>query len=79
MSTRRYIVRSGADLARTLAEARREGGLTQAEVAERARLDRTYLARMEAGHIVQQVDRALEVLRTLGVRVVAEQDVDDDG
>jgi transcriptional regulator with XRE-family HTH domain len=71
MPTRRFLVRTGADLGRTIAEARLERGLTQAQLARRARIDRTYLARLEAGHTVQQVDRALDLLRVLGIELLA--------
>jgi transcriptional regulator with XRE-family HTH domain len=77
MNTRRFVIRSGQDLARTVAESRRERGLTQAQLAARAGVERTYLAKLEAGHVVQQVDRALALLRSLGVEVTAELHAED--
>lgn len=73
MSTRTYRVRSGADLGRVLRDARDELGLTQQEVVEKFGLsfDRTRLARIEAGEGFQSLDRALSVLRRLGVEVSA--------
>jgi transcriptional regulator with XRE-family HTH domain len=62
-------VRAGADLGVAIQEARRIAGLTQSEVAERAGLDRTYLARMESGLSVLLLDRSLRVLRRLGAEV----------
>lgn len=76
MSTRRFSIRSGADIGRTIAEARLERGLTQADLAKRTGIDRTYLARLEAGHSTVQVDRILDLLGTLGVTVTATLDVD---
>ena len=77
MPTRESVLRSGADLGRTIAEARVERGMTQAELARRSQMDRTYLTRLERGQTVQQVNRALDLLRTLGVSVTATMDATD--
>jgi transcriptional regulator with XRE-family HTH domain len=73
MSTQAYQVRSGADLGRVVRDARSERGLTQQQVIEQLGLnfDRSRLARIEAGEGFQSLDRALSVLRRLGVEVVA--------
>jgi transcriptional regulator with XRE-family HTH domain len=73
MSTQSYRVGSGADLGRVLRDARSEQGLTQQEVVDQLGLnfDRTRLARIEAGEGFQSLDRALSVLRRLGVVVTA--------
>jgi hypothetical protein len=73
MRTRTYRVGSGADLGRVLLDARTEQGLTQQQVVDRFGLgfDRTRLARIEAGEGFQSLDRALSVLRRLGVEVTA--------
>ena len=73
MSTRTYRVRSGADLGRVVRDARAEQGLTQQQVVDQFGLgfDRTRLARIEAGEGFQSLDRALSVLRRLGVEVIA--------
>lgn len=63
-------IRAGADLGVAIAEARRAAGLTQVELAERAGLDRTYLARLEAGLSVLLLDRTLRLLRRLDATVV---------
>lgn len=78
MGTRRFVIRTGADLGNTIAEARHERGLSQQELADGTSIERSYLARLEAGHAVQQVERALRALRHLGVTVTANLDVDDD-
>jgi HTH-type transcriptional regulator / antitoxin HipB len=48
---------------------RREAGLTQAELAKRAGLHRSYLSDLERGKETEQVRRILRVLRQLGVRM----------
>ena len=46
-------------------------GWTQAELAERAGLERTYLTCIEAGPSVILVDRILRLLRRLDVDLIA--------
>ena len=67
---RQMVVRSGADLGAVIAEARRQRGLTQEELARSVNLDRTYLARVETGRSVLLLDRVFKLLRRLGVEVV---------
>ena len=73
MSTRAYRVSSEADLGRVLRDARLERQLTQQQVVDQLGLtfDRTRLARIEAGEGFQPLDRALSVLRRLGVEITA--------
>ena len=80
MSTQSYHVRSGADVGRVLRDARSAQGLTQQQVIDDFALtfDRTRLARIEAGEGFQSLDRALSVLRRLGVEVIATVPVADD-
>ena len=52
---------------------RSEAGLTQAELAERVGLNRTYLSALERGHETEQVRRLLRVLKELGVRVTLQK------
>lgn len=80
MSTRTYRVRSGEDLGRVVRDARSERGLTQQQVVDQLGLgfDRTRLARIEAGEGFQSLDRALSVLRRLGVEVIATVPVSGD-
>lgn len=77
MSTREYQIRSAEDVGRTIAEARRFRGFTQQQLAAKARVDRTYLAKIEAGHTVQQIHRLLALLRSLGVELYATQERPD--
>lgn len=77
MSTQVFRIRSGDDLGRTLREARRNLGLTQAELVDRvaADFDRTRVARLEAGEGLQSFTRIAEVLRALGVEITATMSV----
>lgn len=79
MSTQTFRVRSNKDLGRTLREARRNLGLTQAEMVEHigAQYDRTRLARMEAGEGLQSFTRMIEALRAAGVEVTATMAIPD--
>lgn len=72
-------MRSPEDLGRAVAGVRAARGMTQGEVAEQVGLERTYLARLEAGASVLLIDRALRVLRRLGATVTVTLPVDDDG
>jgi transcriptional regulator with XRE-family HTH domain len=73
MGTQHYRVRSGEDLGRVLRDARTAQGLTQQQLVDQLELgfDRTRLARIEAGEGFQSLDRALSVLRRLGIEVYA--------
>lgn len=77
MSTRRYLIRSPEDLGRTLAEARHFRGLTQEQLARRAKVQRTYIAKLEAGNTVLQIERLMSMLRELGVELYATQESAD--
>ena len=74
------VIRRPADVGVALAEARRVRGLSQAELADVAGVDRTYLARIEAGMSTILVQRVLRLLRRLGAELVvvlpAQQPVD---
>ncbi|GAB7044074.1 MULTISPECIES: helix-turn-helix domain-containing protein [Catenuloplanes] len=67
---RRALVRSGADFGVAIAEARAIRGLTQVATAELATVERTYLARIEAGATTLLLDRILRILRRLGAEVI---------
>ncbi len=64
------LIRSGADLGASIAEARLIRGLTQDNLARQGGVERTYLARLEAGSSVQMLERSLDLLRLLGADVV---------
>ncbi len=52
---------------------RLQAGLSQAELAELAGLNRTYLSTLEHGGETEQVRRILRVLRKLGVRMTLDK------
>lgn len=75
---REWLVRSGGDLGRAVAELRQRRGLTQDELAERAGLTRTYLSKIESGRSVSLLEHQLRLLRRLGADIVVSiDDVDD--
>lgn len=48
---------------------RLEAGLTQAQLAQQAGLQRTYLSELESGKETQQLQRIFKILRQLDVRI----------
>jgi transcriptional regulator with XRE-family HTH domain len=68
----RIEIRHPADLGLAVSEARRMAGLTQEQLAEQSGVERTYLARLEAGLTTLLVERSLRLLRRLDARVVVE-------
>jgi len=48
---------------------RKEAGMTQAELAERAGLNRTYLSNLENGDITEQAERVIKLLALVGARI----------
>ena len=79
-STRTWVVRSSQDLGRAIADLRHQRHLSQAELAGAAGVDRTYLAKLEAGASVLLFDRAVRLLRRLGADVVVQVvDLRDEG
>jgi DNA-binding XRE family transcriptional regulator len=64
-----YRVYTPESLGAAIRHYRTEAGLSQAELAERAGLNRTYLSNLESGKETEQVRRILRVLRQLGVRM----------
>lgn len=64
-----WVVRSGEDLGRAVAEIRRQRHLTQQELAALSGLDRTWLAKLERGRSATVLDHLLRILRRLGATV----------
>lgn len=62
-----------ASLGAAVRHYRREAGLSQAELAERAGLNRTYLSDLERGKETEHVKRLLRLLRQLDVRMTLEK------
>ncbi len=78
MSTQRFVVRNAADLGRTISEARILTDTSQTQLAGRTGIDRTYLSRMEGGLETVHLARSFAVLRSLGVRLEATLEYDDE-
>jgi transcriptional regulator with XRE-family HTH domain len=68
-----FRVYTPASLGTAIRHYRQAAGLTQAELAERAGLNRTYLSDLEQGRQTEQVRRILRVLKQLGVRMTLEK------
>lgn len=64
-----FRVYTAASLGAAIRHYRAQEGLTQAELAERSGLNRTYLSDVERGHETEQLKRVLRVLVELGVRM----------
>jgi len=68
-----YRIHTSDGLGQAIRHFRTEEGLTQAELAERAGLNRTYLSALESGKETEQLRRILHLLRQLGVRMTLEK------
>ncbi len=68
-----YRIYTAASLGSAIRHYRREAGLSQAELAERTGLHRTYLSALEQGKDTEQLRRLLRVLKQLGVRITLEK------
>ena len=71
--SRTFRIYTPGSLGAAIRHFRQEAGLTQAELAERVGLNRTYLANLERGGETEQVKRILRVLRQLGVRMTLDE------
>lgn len=69
MDNEQFRIYSARFLGDAIKHYRGEAGLSQAELAERAGLNRSYLSALEQGHETEQVRRLLRVLKELGVRI----------
>ena len=68
-----FRVYTPASLGAGVRHYRRQARLSQAELAERAGLNRTYLSDLERGRETEQVKRILRLLKQLGVRMTLEK------
>ncbi len=66
-----YRIYGAESLGAAIRHFRRQAGLSQQELADKAGLNRTYLADIEGGKQTEQVRRTLRLLRQLGVRLTA--------
>ena len=69
MSSRSWVIRSPSDLGRAIAGIRAVRGLRQEDLATQTGIDRTYLAKLEAGASSIQLQRVLRALRRMGATV----------
>ncbi len=68
-----FRVYTAASLGDAIRHYRTEAGLTQAQLAELAGLQRSYLSELETGKETEQLRRILRVLRQLGVRITVDR------
>lgn len=64
---------SAASVGPAIRKYREEAGLTQAELADLAGLNRTYLSELEQGKETEQLRRILRILKVLGVRATLQK------
>jgi len=81
MSTKRnnlvWRIRTERDLGRAISGIRHQRGMSQAELAEAAGIERTYLSRLEGSHSTIAIDRALRALRRMGAEVTVNLPAED--
>lgn len=68
-----FRIYSPASLGDAIRHYRTETGLTQAQLAEMAGLQRSYLSELETGKETEQLKRILRLLRQLGVRMTLDK------
>lgn len=68
-----FRVYTAASLGAAIKHYRQEARLSQAELAARSGLNRTYLSDLERGKETEQLRRLLRVLRQLGVRMTLQK------
>jgi transcriptional regulator with XRE-family HTH domain len=69
IETMKYETRAPEDLGAAVAEFRAVKGLTQAELADRTGLHRTYLSGVESGAVPEYVRRYFTLLHALGLKL----------
>lgn len=65
----RYVVRSGEDLGRAIADIRKAQNLTQAALAATSGMSRDSVAQLERGRQGRSIELLLRMLRRLGATV----------
>jgi HTH-type transcriptional regulator/antitoxin HipB len=68
-----FRIYTPASLGAAIRHYRRQAGLSQAELAERTGLHRSYLSELERGRETEQVKRVIRILKELGVRMTLEK------
>lgn len=69
----RFRIYTPASLGDAIRHYRKDAGLTQAELAEMAGLQRSYLSELETGKETEQLKRVFRLLRQLGVRMTLDK------
>lgn len=72
-SDRPYRIYTPESVGAAIRHYRKEAGLSQAQLAQMAGLNRTYLSNLESGKETEQVRRMLRVFRQLGVRMTLDK------
>jgi transcriptional regulator with XRE-family HTH domain len=70
---RPFRIYTPASIGDAIRHYRTAAGLTQAQLAEMAGLQRSYLSELENGKETEQLRRTLRVLRQLGVRMTLDE------
>jgi HTH-type transcriptional regulator/antitoxin HipB len=65
-----HIIRGAQSFGHAIAEMRHRRALTQAELAERASVHRSYLAALEGGSTTEAIRKVLRILAALDLEVV---------
>ena len=68
-----FRIYSAAGIGPAIRHYRDEAGLSQAQLAEMAGLNRTYLSDLEQGKETEQLRRVLRLLKLLGVRATLQK------
>ena len=68
-----FRIYTAASLGDAIRHYRTAAGLTQAQLAEMAELQRSYLSELESGKETEQLKRVLRTLRQLGVRMTLDE------
>lgn len=68
-SSRPFRARSVQDLGAAVKHFRTCAGITQADLAVKAGIHRSYLSDLESGHHTEALERLMTLFRELGVRV----------
>jgi transcriptional regulator with XRE-family HTH domain len=68
-----FRIYTPASLGDAIRHYRTAAGLTQAQLAEKTGLQRSYLSELESGKETEQLKRVLRILRQLGVRMTLDE------
>ena len=75
---RRWSINNPADIGRAIAGVRAAKGMTQESLAREVEIDRSYLARLEAGPSQLVLERSLRALRRMGATIIVSIPRDDE-